>query len=198
MVGWHHRLNGYEFGWTPGVVDGQGGLVCCSSWGCRVGHDWATELNWTEQLTISLWAVVLEKTLESPLDYKEIKQVNPKGNKPGLSIGRTDAEASTFWPPGAKSWLIRKGPASEKDWRQEEKGLMEDEMGGWHHELNGHEFEKAPGDGEGQGRLMCCSPWDCRVRHDWATEQQPPTNSKLCHKLCPIETSPLPCKTHLI
>ena len=95
--------------------------------------------------------VVLEKTLESPLDCKEIKPVNPKGNQPWVFIRRTDAEAETpvFWPPDVKSWLIRKDPDAGKDWRQEEKGMTEDEMVGWHHQLNGHEFEQAPGDGEG-------------------------------------------------
>ena len=105
--------------------------------------------------------VVLEKTLESPLDCKEIKPVNPKGNQPWIFIRRTDAEAETpvFWPPDVKSWFIRKDPDAGKDWRQEEKGMTQDEMVGWHHQLNGHEFEQAPGDGEGQGILACCSPW---------------------------------------
>ena len=104
--------------------------------------------------------VLLEKTLESPLDSKEIQPVHPKGNQPWLFIGRTDAkaEAPTIWPPDAKSWLIRKVPDVGKDWRQE-KGMTEDNMVGWHHQLNGHEFEQALGDGEGQGSLACCSPW---------------------------------------
>ena len=101
--------------------------------------------------------VVLEKTLESALDSK-IKPVNPKGYQPWIFIGRTDAEAPIFWPPVAKSWLIRKDPdAGLKDWRQE-KGMTEDEVIEWHHWLNGHEFEQAPGDDEGQGSLVCCSP----------------------------------------
>jgi len=105
--------------------------------------------------------VVLEKTLESPLDCKEIKPVNPKGNQPWIFIGRTDAEAEApiFWPPDVKSRLIIKDPEAGKDWRQEEKRKTEDETVGWHHWLNGHEFEQALGDGEGQGRLVCCSPW---------------------------------------
>ena len=103
----------------------------------------------------------LEKTLESPLDSKEIKPVHPKGNQPWIFIGRTDAEAEAPipWPPDAKSWLIGKDSDAEKNWRQEEKGVTEDEMVGWHHWLNGHEFQQAPGDGEGQGSLACCSPW---------------------------------------
>ena len=108
------------------------------------------------------WIVVLEKTLESPLDSKEIKPVDPKGNQPWVFIGRTDAEAeaSTLWPPDAKSRLIGKDLGSGKDWGQEEKRATENEMVGWHHWLNGHEFELTPGDDEGQGSLACCSPWD--------------------------------------
>ena len=89
------------------------------------------------------WTVVLEKTLESPLDCKEIKPVHPKGDQSWVFIGRTDAEAETpiIWPPDVKSWLIGKDPDAGKDWRQEEKGMTEDEMVGWHHWLNGHEFE---------------------------------------------------------
>ena len=105
---------------------------------------------------------MLEKTLESPLDCKEIKPVNPKGNQSWIFIRRTDAEAETpiLWLPDAKNWLIGKDPDAGKDWRQEEKGMMEDEMVGWHHWLDGHEFEQAPGVGDGQGSLACCSPWD--------------------------------------
>ena len=98
----------------------------------------------------------MEKTLESPLDSKEIEPVNPEGNQPWLFIGRTDAEAeaSVLWPPDAKNWLIENDPDDGKDWRQEEKGMTEDEMVGGHHWLNGHEFEQTPGDGEGQGSLV--------------------------------------------
>ena len=107
------------------------------------------------------WTVVLEKTLESPLDSREIKPVNPKGNQPWTFIGRTDAkvEALIHWPSDVKSQLIGEDPDAGKDWRQEEKGETEDEMVGWHHRLNGHEFEQIPGDGEEKGRLACCSPW---------------------------------------
>ena len=107
------------------------------------------------------WTVVLEKTLESPLDCKDIKPVNPKGNQSWIFIRRTDAgaEALILWPPDAKNWLIRKDPDAGKDWGQEEKGMTEDKMVGWHHCLNGHEFEQAPGNGEGLGSLACCSPW---------------------------------------
>ena len=96
---------------------------------------------------------MLEKTLESPLDFKEIKPVNPKGNQSWIFIRRTDgeAEAPILWPPDAKSWLTAKDPDAGKDWRREEKGTTEDKTVGWHHQLNGHEFEQASGDGEGQG-----------------------------------------------
>ena len=103
---------------------------------------------------------VLEKTLESPLDCKEIKPVSPKGNKLWTFIGRIDAkaEAPVLWPPDGKSWLTGKDPDAGRDWRQE-KGMTEDQMVGWHHWLNGLESEQAPGVGERQGSLACCSPW---------------------------------------
>ena len=104
---------------------------------------------------------MLEKTLHSHLENKEIKLVTLKGNPPWIFIGRTDAEAEVpvFWPPDANSWLIEKDLDDEKDWGQEEKGAIEDEIVGWHHWLNGHEFERTLGDSEGQGSRMCCSPW---------------------------------------
>ena len=107
------------------------------------------------------WTVVLEKTLESPLDSKESQTVPPKGNQSWVFIGRTDAEAETsiLWLPDVKNWLTWKDPDAGKDWRQEEKGMTEDEMIGWHHWLNGHEFEWTPGVVDGQGSLVCCSPW---------------------------------------
>ena len=105
--------------------------------------------------------VVLEKTLESPLDSKEIRPVNPQGNQPWIHIGRTDAEGEVqiLWPPDAMSQLIWKDPDPGKDWRQEKKGMTEDETVGWHHWLNGHEFEQALGDSKQQGILACCSSW---------------------------------------
>ena len=110
------------------------------------------------------WTVVLEKTLESSLDCKETKPVNCKGNQSWIFIGRTDAEgeAPILWPPDAKNWLIGKDPDAGKDWRQEEKEKTEDEMVGWPHWLSGHEFEQAPGVGDGQGSLACCNPWSCK------------------------------------
>ena len=107
------------------------------------------------------WTVVLEKTLESPLDCKEIQPVHPKGNQSRVFIGRTDVEAETpiLWPPDAKSWLIGKDPDIRKDWRQEKKGTTEDEMVGWHHRLNGHGSGWTPGVADGQGGLACCPLW---------------------------------------
>ena len=105
---------------------------------------------------------MLEKTLESPLDSKEIKPVNPKGIQPWIFTGKTDAETETevpiFWPSDVKSWLIRKDPDAGKDQRQEEKEMTEDKMFGWHNQHNGHEFMQAVGDGVGQGTLVCWSP----------------------------------------
>ena len=101
---------------------------------------------------------------ESLLDCKEIQPVHPKENQSWIFIGRTDAEAEApvLWPPDSNNWLIGKDPEAGKDWRQEEKGMTEDEMVGWHHWLNGHEFEQAPGVGDRQGGLVCCSPWSCK------------------------------------
>ena len=105
------------------------------------------------------WTVVLEKTLESPLDCKEIKPVNPKRKQSCIFIGRTDAEALILWPPDVKSRFIGKDPDAGKDWRQEKRGMTEDEIVEWHHWFNGHELGKTLGDGEGQGSLVYCSPW---------------------------------------
>ena len=129
-----------------------------------VMHIWIWELDHKEGWALNwcFWTVVLEKTLESPLDYKEIQPVHPKGNQSWVFIGRTDVEAETpiLWPPDAKSWLIWKDPDAGKDWRREEKGTTEDKMFGWHHWFNRHEFEQAQGVGDGQGSLACDSLWD--------------------------------------
>ena len=123
---------------------------------------------------------VLKETLESSLDYKEIKSVDSKGNQPWIFIGRTnvEAEAPILRPCDVKSWLIRKDLDAEKDWGQEEKGVIVDEMVGWHHWVNGHEYEQAPGIGDGQGSLACCTPWGCKEsdtteRLNWAELQKP-------------------------
>ena len=126
-------------------------------------HVWMWELDHKEGWAWKNWCcqtVLLEKTLENPLDSKEIKPVKPPGNQPWIFIGWTDAEAEAplFWSPDAKSRFIGKDPNARKDWGQEEKGMTEDEMARWHHQLNGYEFEQTPGDSEGQGSLACCSP----------------------------------------
>ena len=145
------------------------------NYGFSSSHVWMWELDYKESWMLKNWCfltVVLEKTLQSPLDWKGIKPVNPRGNQSWIFIGRTDAEAKApiLWPSDAKNWLIGKDPGGGKDWRQEEKGTTEDEMVGWLHQLDGHEFEQTPGGGDGQGSLACYSPWGCRVRHDWVTE----------------------------
>ena len=180
MAGWHHWLDGYEFGWTQGVGDGQGSLACCNTWGHKE-LDMTVQLNWTELRqrikqrhyfankgpssqnygffsthvwmwelddkeswalkNWCFWTAVLEKTLESPLDCKEIQPVHPKGNQSWIFIGRSEAEASKLWPPDVKSWLIGKDPDAGRDWGPEEKGMTKDEMVGWHHWLCRHEFE---------------------------------------------------------
>ena len=155
------------------------------------------------------WTVVLEKTLESPSDSK-FKPVNPKGNQPCKSIGRTnaEAEATILWPHDVKSWIIGKDPVAGKDWGQEEKGVTEDEIAGWRHWLNGHKFEQGLKEGEGQGSLAYCSPWACRVGHNWITKEHqhlsyyhwrpslPPTQvskTAICVQVLPYsrQTSPL-------
>ena len=126
-------------------------------WELDCEESWALK-NWY------FWTVVLEKTLESPLDCKEIQPVKYKGNQSWIFIERTDAEAETpiLWPPDAKNWLIWKDPDAGKDWRWEEKGMTEDEMVGWHHRLNGHSLSKLRELVMGQGGLAYCSPWDCK------------------------------------
>ena len=117
--------------------------------------------------------MVLENILDSPFDCKEIKPVHPKGNQSWIFIGRTDAEAETpvLWPSDVKNWLTGKDPDAGKDWRREKKGTTEDEMVGWHHQRDGHEFEQAAeGAGDGQGSLLSCSPWGRTQFSDW-TEQ---------------------------
>ena len=122
-------------------------------------------------LDLYVWTVVLEKIPKSPLDSEKTKPVNPEGNQPWIFIGRTCAKTETpiLWPADAESWLIWKDPDAGKDWGWEEKWVTEDEMVGWHHQLDGHEFEQAPWVGGVQGGLECCSPWGPKERHDWVT-----------------------------
>ena len=133
-------------------------------YGFSSGHVWMWELDYKESWAPKnwcFWAVVLEKTLESPLDCKEIQPVHPKGDQSWVFIGGTDVEAETpiLWLPHAKSWLIGKYPDAGKDWGQEEKGTIEDEIVGWHHWLNGRGFGWTPGVGEGHGGLAGCGSW---------------------------------------
>ena len=129
---------------------------------------------WRKLSTEELMVLNCENTLESPLDCKDIQPVCPKGDQSWAFIGSTDAEVGTpiLWPPDAKSLLIRKDPDTGKDWRQEKEVTTEDKTVGWHHWLNGHEFEQALGDSEAQGSLLCCSPRGCKERHNWVTEHQ--------------------------
>ena len=146
----HHLANKGPYGQTYGFSNNQ---FRCESWTIKKAECWRID---------AFETVVLDKTLDSPSDCKEIKPVNLKGNQPWIFTGRTDAEveAPVLWPPDAKSRLIGKDPDAGIDWGQEDKGVTEDEIVGWHHWINGHEFEQTLGDSEGQGSLVCCSPWD--------------------------------------
>ena len=137
------------------------------------------ELDYKESWVLKnlcFWTVVLEKTLEIPLDCKEIQPVPPK-DQFWIFIGRSDAKSETpiLWPSDVKSWLTGKDPDAGKDWRQEKKEMTEDEMVGWHYWLNGHEFEQNLGDGEGQGSLVCCGPWGHSPARlsDWTATTKP-------------------------
>ena len=147
------------------------------SYGFSISHVWMQELDYNESWALKnwcFWTVVLDKTLKGPLDCKEIKSANLKGNQSWIFIGRTDveAEAPILWPPDAKNWLLGKDPDAGKDWEQEKKGMTEDEMVGWHHQFDGHKFEQAPGAGYGQESLACFNPWghkelDTTERLNW-------------------------------
>ena len=132
------------------------------------------ELDYKESWVLKYWyfqTELLKKPPERPLNCMEIKLDNPKGTQSWIFIGRTEAEAQApiLWPPYAKSWFIGKDPDAGKDRKQKKKGMVEDRMVGWHHQLNGHEFQQAPEVGEGQGSLGCCSPWGRKESH--TTEQ---------------------------
>ena len=170
LVGWASHYCGILVSWASKGPSSQ-------SYGFSSSYVWMWELDYKEcwvPKNWCFWTVVLEKTLESPLDWKEIQLVNHKRNQSWMFIGRTDAEAETpvLWPPDRKSWLTGKDPDAGKDWRQE-KGTIEDAVVGWHHWLYGHEFVPAPGVGDGQGSLVCCSLWghkesDMTERLNWA------------------------------
>ena len=144
-------------------------------WGLNYKESWALK-KWC------FWIMVLEKTLESCLDCKEIQPVHPKGNQSWIFIGRTDVEAEIpiLWPLDVKSWLIWKDPDAGRDWGQEKKGTTEDEMAGWHHRLDGHEFEWTPGVCDGQGGLVCCNSWGHKESH--TSEQLNWTEPLNCNK----------------
>ena len=136
-------------------------------YGVSSSHVWMWELDDKENWTLKnwcCWTVVLEKTLESPLDCKEIQPVHSEGGQSWVFFGRNDAKAETpvIWPPHAKNGFIGKDSDAGRDWGQESKGVTEDEMAGWHHRLNGCEFEWTPGVGDWQGGLACCNSWDCK------------------------------------
>ena len=145
------------FSWAPKSL-----WTMITAWELDHKEGWAPK-NWW------FWTVVLEKTLESPLNFKEIKLVNPEGNQIWIFIRRTDAEAPTLWPSDTKSQLSGKDSDAGRDWGQEEKRTTDNEMAGCQHWLKGHESEWTPGVGEGQGGLVCCDSWGRRVGHDWAT-----------------------------
>ena len=185
------------------------------SCGFSSSHVWIWELDHKESWVLKnwcFWTVALEKTLESPLDGKEIKPVSPKENQSLLFIGRADAEAETpiLCQSDWKNWLIEKDPDSGTDWRQEEKGMAEDEMVGGHHWLDGYEFEQSPEAGDGQGNLTCCSPWghkelDTTEQLNWTKtlpkkycEQISKNNNGGSHLLCLVCAEPLWALIHLI
>ena len=160
-------------------------------YGFSSGHVWTWELDCEERWALKngcFWTVVLEKTLESPLDCKEIQPVHPKGDQSWVFIERTDAEAETpiLWPPHVKSWLIGKDPDARRDWGQGEKGTTEDEMAGWHHWLDGRESGWTPGVGDGQGGLECCNSWGRKESDmtEWLNWTDP--NVKCCN--CAVQT----------
>ena len=139
-------------------------VLSSQGYGFSSGHGWMWELDCEEGWAPKnwcFWTVVLEKTLESPLDWKEIQPVHSEGDQPWNFFGRTDAKAETpvLWPPHAKCWLIGKDCDAGRDWGQEENGMTEDEMAGWHHQLDGRESEWTPGVGDGQGGLACSNSW---------------------------------------
>ena len=154
-------------------------------YGFSCGHVWMWELDCEEGWVAKnwcVWTVVLEKTLESPLDWKESQPVHSEGDQPWDFFGRNDAkaEAPVLWPPYVKSWLIGKDSHAGRDWGQEEKGTTEDEMAGWHHGLDGRESEWTPGVGDGQGGLVCCDSWgrkesDTTERLHWTELIQSPS-----------------------
>ena len=152
-------------------------MTSSQSYGFSSSHVWMWDLDYKESWVLKywcFWTVVLEKTLESPLDCKEIQPVHSEGDQPWDFFGRNDTKAETtvLWPPHAKSWLVGKDFDAGRDWGQEEKGTTEDEMAGWHHWLDGRDSEWTPRVGDGQGGLVCCDSWghkesDTTERLNW-------------------------------
>ena len=175
---------------------------CSWSHGFSSSHVWMWKVDHKEGWVLKNWSfrtVVLEKTLERPLDSKEIKPVNPKGNQPWISVEglMLKLKLQCFGHLGkVNTWHTGKDSDAGKDWPQEEKGMTEDEMVGWHHRLNGHEFEQTSGDSEGQGSLTCCSPWACQVGHGLVTEQQQRIWNVKVALLCPTLCNPMDCIVH--
>ena len=167
FYGWHltQSMSSYK------TVESQGDKLNCTfqvsiciSCGFSSSHVWMWQLDHKESWALKNWCfrtVMLEKTLESPLECKGIKPVNLKGNQSWIFIGRTDAKAETLilWPPHVKSWLTGKDSDVGRDWGREKKGMTEDEMAGWHHQLHAHKYKWTPGVGDGQGGLACCDSW---------------------------------------
>ena len=174
---------------------------CSQSYGFPSRHVWMRELAHKEgwaPINWCFWTVALEKTLESPFDCKEIKPVNPKGNQSWIVIRKTDAEAEApkLWPPDPKNWLLGKDPDARKNWRQE-KGTTEDKMVGWHHQLDGCKFEQVPGVGDGQGSLVCCSPWDHKESDtiEWLNRTEGPFCANLQEYIWIKFWQDAPCRT---
>ena len=160
---------------TRDIILSTKGHLPSQGYGFSSSHVWMWELDYKESWAPKnwcFWTVVLEKSLESHLNCKDIKPVHLRRDQSWIFIGGTDAKAETpiLWPPVTKNWLPGKDSDAGKDWRQEEKDSTEDEMVGWHHQLNEHEFEWALGVGDGQGILACCGPRGHRVGYDWETE----------------------------
>ena len=170
-------------------------------YGFSSSHVRMWELDYKESWVLKnwcFWTVVLEKTLESPLDCKEIQPVHSKGDQSWVFFGRTDAKAETpvLWPPHAKGWLIGKDSDAGRDWGQEEKGTTEDEMAGWHHRLDGHESEWTPGVGDGQGSLVCYNSWGCKEldmteRLNWTELNINHFSSQTCSHTSVLSKQPL-------
>ena len=154
-----------EWIWTSAFGHTQILTLSSQSCGFSSSHVWMWELDYKESWALKewcFWTMMLEKSLENPLDWKEFKPVNPKENWSWIFIRSPDVEVELpiFWPPDTKDWLTGKDPDAGKNWRQEEKRMTEEEMVGWHHWLYGHEFKQAPGVSDAQGSLVCCNPWD--------------------------------------